>query len=50
MLKILLNFDEKKFTNVVTGGETWVHYSEPVRKVSNKIFAIIFITFSAFLT
>ena len=45
MLKILLNFDEKKFTNVVTGGETWVHYSEPVRKVSNKICAIIFYHF-----
>ena len=42
MLKILLNFDEKKFTNVVTGSETWVHYSEPVRKVSNKICTIIF--------
>ena len=45
MLKILLNFDEKKFANVVTGGETWVHYSEPVRKVSNKICAIIFYHF-----
>ena len=41
MLKILLNFDEKKFANVVTGSETWVYYSEPVRKVSNKICAII---------
>ena len=25
--------------NVVTGDETWVHYFEPVRKVSNKIWA-----------
>jgi len=25
------------FANVVTGDETWVHYFEPVRKVSNKI-------------
>ena len=39
MLKILSNFDEKKFANVVTGDETWVHYSEPVREVSNKIWA-----------
>ena len=39
MLKILLNFDVKKFANVVTGVETWVHYSEPVRKGSNKICA-----------
>ena len=28
-----------KFTNVVKGVETWVHYFEPVRKVSNKIWA-----------
>ena len=35
MLKILPNFDEKKFANVVTGDETWVYYFEPVRKVSN---------------
>ena len=30
-------YDKKQFTNVVTGDETWVHYFEPVRKVSNKI-------------
>ena len=30
-------YDEKKFANVVTGDETWVHYFEPVRKVSNKL-------------
>ena len=36
MNKILFKpkFDEKKFANVVTGDETWVHYFEPV---SNKI-------------
>ena len=39
MLKTLPNFDEKKFTNVVTGDESWVQYFEPVRKVSNKIWA-----------
>ena len=38
MLKILLNFDEKKFANVVTGSKT-------VRKVGNKICAIIFYHF-----
>ena len=39
LLKIFLKYDEKKFANVVTGDETWVHYFEPVRKVSNKIWA-----------
>ena len=39
MLKILPNFDEKKFAKVVTGNETWVHYFETVRKVRNKIWA-----------
>ena len=38
-LKIFPKYDEKKFANVVTGDETWVHYSEPVRKVSDKIWA-----------
>ena len=32
-------YDKKQFANVVTGYETWVHYFEPVRKVSNKIWA-----------
>jgi len=32
-------YDKKHFTNVVTGDDTWVHYFEPVRKVSNKIWA-----------
>jgi len=32
-------YDKKHFANVVTGDETWVHYFEPVRKVSNKIWA-----------
>ena len=30
-------YNKKLFANVVTGDETWVHYFEPVRKVSNKI-------------
>ena len=32
-------YDKKQFANVVTGDETWVYYFEPVRKVSNKIWA-----------
>ena len=32
-------YDKMQFANVVTGAETWVHYFEPVRKVSNKILA-----------
>ena len=30
-------YDKKQFANVVTVDETWVHYFEPFRKVSNKI-------------
>ena len=32
-------YDKKQFANVVTGDETCLHYFEPVRKVSNKIWA-----------
>ena len=32
-------YDKKQFADVVTADETWVHYFEPVRKVSNKIWA-----------
>ena len=32
-------YDKKQFANVITGDETWVHYIESVRKVSNKIWA-----------
>ena len=32
-------YDKKQFANVVTGDETWVHYFEPIRKVSNNIWA-----------
>ena len=31
--------DKKQFANFVTGNETWVHYFDPVRKVSIKIWA-----------
>ena len=39
LLQMFPKYDEKQFANVVTGDETWVHYFEPVRKVSNKIWA-----------
>ena len=32
---------KKQFGNVDTGDENWVYYFEPVRKVSNKIWATI---------
>jgi hypothetical protein len=37
LLQMFLKYDKKQFANVVTGAETWIHYFEPVRKVSNKI-------------
>ena len=39
LLRMFPKYDKKQFANVVTGDETWVHYFEPVRKVSNKIWA-----------
>jgi hypothetical protein len=41
LLQMFPNYDNKQFVDVVTGDETWVHYFEPVRKVSNKILATI---------
>ena len=37
--KQLLKIFPNKVANLVTGGETWFHYLEPIRKVSNKIWA-----------
>ena len=37
--QLLKIYDEKKFANLVTGDETWAYYFEPVRMVSNKIWA-----------
>ena len=37
LLQMFPKYDKKQFANVVTGDETWVHYFEPIRKVSNKI-------------
>ena len=39
LFQMFPKYDKKQFANVVTGDETWVHYFEPVRKVSNKIWA-----------
>ena len=39
LLQMFPKYDKKQFANVVTGDETWVHYFETVRKVSNKIWA-----------
>ena len=39
LLQMFPKYDKKQFANIVTGDETWVHYFEPVRKVSNKIWA-----------
>ena len=39
LLQMFPKYDKKQFANVVTGDETWVHYFEPIRKVSNKILA-----------
>ena len=37
--KCFKTYDKKQFANVVAGDENWVYYFEPVRKVSNKIWA-----------
>ena len=36
---MIQTYDKKQFANVVTGDENWVDHFEPVRKVSNKIWA-----------
>ena len=39
LLQMFPKYDKEQFANVITGDETWVLYFEPVRKVSNKIWA-----------
>ena len=39
LLQMFPKSDKKQFAYVVTGDETWVHYFEPVRKGTNKIWA-----------
>ena len=40
MLQMFQTCDKKQFANVVTGDENLVYYFEPVRKFSNKIWAL----------
>ena len=40
LLQMYPKYDKKQFANVVRGDETWVQYFEPVRKVSNTIWAM----------
>ena len=35
-LKQFPRHDQKIFMNVVTGDESWIHYFEPHRKISNR--------------
>ena len=39
LLQMFPKYDKRQFANFVTGDETWIHYFEPVKKVSNKIWA-----------
>ena len=39
LLQMFQTYDKKQFANVVTDDENWVYHFEPVRKVSNKIWA-----------
>ena len=39
LFQMFPKYDKKQFASVVTGDESWVYYFEPIRKVSNKIWA-----------
>ena len=39
LLQMFPKYDKKQFANVVTDDETCVHYFEPIRKVSNNVWA-----------
>ena len=39
LLQMFQTYDIKQLVNVVAGDGTWVHYFEPIRKVSNAIWA-----------
>ena len=39
LLHLFQTCKKKQFANVVSGDEKWIHYFEPVRKISNKIWA-----------
>ena len=36
-VKTIPRYDQKLFMNVVTYDETWMHYFEPHRKISNRV-------------
>ena len=38
ILKLDPKFDKRKCSDVVTNDESWIHFFEPQRKVSNKTF------------
>ena len=39
LLKQFPKYNNRSFTNIITGDETWVHFYEPKRKIQNKIWA-----------
>ncbi|XP_060594912.1 histone-lysine N-methyltransferase SETMAR-like [Ruditapes philippinarum] len=39
LLKMFPKYNDRKFSNIVTGDESWFHFFEPTRKVNNKIWA-----------
>ena len=36
LLNILTNFNQRQFSNIVTGDQTWVQYFKPVRNIGSK--------------
>ena len=39
LLKQFQKYNNRSFTNIITGDETWVHFYEPKQKIQNKIWA-----------
>ena len=39
LLKMFPKYSSRKFSNIVTGDESWFHFFEPTRKINNKIWA-----------
>ena len=39
LLKMFHKNQQRNLNNVVTGDETWLYYSEPKRKCSNRVWA-----------
>ena len=38
-LKEYSKFDQRKFSDIITGDEMWIHFYEPHRKTSNRVWA-----------